>query len=100
MTVVWHVNDIKISHKDLFEVTKFDQYLSMIYRDNPKVHKKTWLPRYGFGLIRTRGVKILDNKIFKEGPRRVPRRVERDVRHSNSRPYVPNNKLRGSRVFR
>ena len=30
MTVVWHVDDIKVSQKYTFEVTKFAQYLSTI----------------------------------------------------------------------
>jgi len=31
MTVTWHVNDLKVSHKDPFEITKFATYLSSIY---------------------------------------------------------------------
>ena len=25
MTVTWHVDDLKVSHKDPFEITKFDE---------------------------------------------------------------------------
>ena len=31
MTVTWHVDDLKVSHKDPFEITKFTAYLSSIY---------------------------------------------------------------------
>ena len=31
MTVCWHVDDLKVSHKDSFEVTKFSTYLAAIY---------------------------------------------------------------------
>ena len=30
ITVVWHVDDLKVSHKGPFEVTKFVQYLPMV----------------------------------------------------------------------
>ena len=38
MPVVWHVDDVKVSHNDPFEVTKFATYLSSIYR-NKKFHR-------------------------------------------------------------
>ena len=31
MTVTWHVDDLKVSHKDPFEITKFVHYLSLNY---------------------------------------------------------------------
>ena len=31
MTVVWHVDDLKLSHFDSFETTKFAWYLDKIY---------------------------------------------------------------------
>ena len=31
MTVVWHVDDLKLSHADPWEVTKLAEYLSGIY---------------------------------------------------------------------
>ena len=34
ITVVCHVEYPKVSHKDLFEVTKFGQYLSVVYGVN------------------------------------------------------------------
>ena len=34
ITVVCHVDDQKVSHKESFEVTKFDQYLSKLYGGN------------------------------------------------------------------
>ena len=33
-SVVWHVNDLKLSHKEQFEVTNVAAYLSSIYRNN------------------------------------------------------------------
>ena len=38
MTVVWHVDDLKVSNKGPFEVTKFSQYLSTIYGGKLKLH--------------------------------------------------------------
>ena len=29
--VVWHVDDLKVSHVDIFEITKFAWYLKIIY---------------------------------------------------------------------
>ena len=37
--MVFHINDLKVSHKDPFEVTKFVQYLLIIYRNKIKVHR-------------------------------------------------------------
>ena len=31
MTVTFHVDDLKVSHKDPFEVTKFATFLSKVY---------------------------------------------------------------------
>ena len=31
MTVTWHVDDLKVSHKDPFDIIKFTTYLSSIY---------------------------------------------------------------------
>ena len=39
MTVAWHVNDLKVSHKDPFEITKFATYLSSIYGKKLSVKK-------------------------------------------------------------
>ena len=30
MTLVWHVDDLKVSHLDIFEITKFAGYISSI----------------------------------------------------------------------
>ena len=38
-TVVWHIDDPKVLHKDSFEVIKFSQYLSTIYGDKIKLHR-------------------------------------------------------------
>ena len=39
MTVVWHVDDLKISHKNPWEITKFAKYLAKIYGENITVHR-------------------------------------------------------------
>ena len=39
MKMVCHVDDLKLSHKDSFEVTKFAQYLLTIYGKKCKVHR-------------------------------------------------------------
>ena len=31
MTVMWHVDDLKVSHEDPAEITKFTNYLAVIY---------------------------------------------------------------------
>ena len=31
MMAVWHLDDLKVSHVDSFEITKFSGYLSTIY---------------------------------------------------------------------
>ena len=40
MTVVWHVDDLKVSHKGPFEVTNFSQYLLKIYRNKVRMQRK------------------------------------------------------------
>ena len=39
VAVVCHVDDIKVLHKDPFEVTKFALYLSTVYRNKLKLHR-------------------------------------------------------------
>ena len=39
MTVTWHVDDLKISHKDSREVTKFIKHFGDIYGDRMTVHR-------------------------------------------------------------
>ena len=38
MTMVWNVEDLKVSHKDPFKATKFVIYLPTIYGKKLKVH--------------------------------------------------------------
>ena len=38
MTVTWHVDDLKISHKDSLEVTKFLHHFGQIYGERMTVH--------------------------------------------------------------
>ena len=39
ITVTWHVDDLKVSHENLFEVTKFACYLQSIYGENLTVKR-------------------------------------------------------------
>ena len=39
MIVTYYVNDIKVSHQDAFEMTKFATYLSDIYGKKLTVHR-------------------------------------------------------------
>ena len=39
MTVTWHVDDLKISHKDSREVKKFIKHIGDIYGDRMTVHR-------------------------------------------------------------
>ena len=39
MTVMWHVDDLKVSHEDPAEITKFSNYLAMIYGKALTVHR-------------------------------------------------------------
>ena len=39
MTVTWHVDDLKISHKDRREVKKSIKYFGDIYGDRMTVHR-------------------------------------------------------------
>jgi hypothetical protein len=38
MTITWHVDDLKVSHIDPFQITKFCQYLASIYGNGLVVH--------------------------------------------------------------
>jgi hypothetical protein len=38
MTITWHVDDIKVSHVDPFQITKFASYLASIYGEGLVVH--------------------------------------------------------------
>ena len=39
MKIIWHVDDIKLSQKDTFEITKFVHYLSQIYGEKLTINK-------------------------------------------------------------
>ena len=41
IAVMRHVNDLKVSHTDSFEVTKLTKYLSTIYREKTNTHRGT-----------------------------------------------------------
>jgi hypothetical protein len=38
MTITWHVDDLKVSHIDPFQITKFAAYLASIYGSGLVVH--------------------------------------------------------------
>ena len=38
MKLVWHVDELKLLHKDTFEVTKFSEYWFTMYGDNQKLY--------------------------------------------------------------
>jgi hypothetical protein len=38
MTITWHVDDLKVSHVDPFQITKFSTYLAAIYDNGLVVH--------------------------------------------------------------
>jgi hypothetical protein len=39
MTITWHVNDLKVSHVDRFQIMKFAAYLATIYGNSLMVHQ-------------------------------------------------------------
>jgi hypothetical protein len=39
MTITWHVDDLKVSHIDPFQITKFGAYLATIYSNGLVVHQ-------------------------------------------------------------
>ena len=48
MTVTWHVDDLKVYHKDPYQITKFSSYISIIYGEKltvkrGKVHDYLWM---------------------------------------------------------
>ena len=47
MTVTWHVDDLKISHKESDEVTKFIRELEEVYGDKLTVHRGKVHPYLG-----------------------------------------------------
>ena len=49
MTVVWHADDLKVLHKDLFEVTRLAAYLTGIY-DDMKVNSEKLYKYLGMDL--------------------------------------------------
>jgi hypothetical protein len=39
MTITWHINDLKVSHVNPFQITKFAAYLATIYGRGLVVHR-------------------------------------------------------------
>ena len=50
MTVTWHVDDLKVSHEDPFEITKFAHFLSKIYGQKLVVHRGKYHDYLGMDL--------------------------------------------------
>ena len=88
MTVLWYVDYPKVLNKDPFEVTKFDQYLLMLYGNKLKVNRDKWLPRNEFGLFRDRDGKLFDDKIPTKDPRWFSIWGERDIDHPGGWPSI------------
>ena len=66
MTVTWHVDDLKISHKDEEELTKFILKLNGIYGNKLTVARKgSFVPRYAFRLLYTRYDTSRNDPVFK-----------------------------------
>jgi hypothetical protein len=77
MIVTWHVDDLKVSHKDSFEITKFAEYLSGIYGDKLTVHRGKIHDYLGMDLdfskkgeVRVSMIKYL-HKILEEFPETI-----------------------------
>ena len=39
MTITWHGDDLKVSHKDTFKIAKFGMWLKVKYSENMTVHR-------------------------------------------------------------
>ena len=90
--MAWHVDELKVLHKDPFEVNKFSQYLSAMYGGQLKVHggnMHDYLVIYCYYSETGVPGKSFDDKMPSEGSRRVYRRVMRNISHPRGRSYVP-----------
>ena len=102
MTVIWQINDLNVSHREPFEVTKFETILVhhiWVQTQSTKINV-SWLSGDRFVLLRTRGGESINDQILIEGPRQVSRRAEKDLCQTISISYGPNNKLIGIIVSR
>eukprot|EP00804_Cyclotella_cryptica_P021176 CCRYP_001489-RA/>CCRYP_001489-RA protein AED:0.41 eAED:0.35 QI:0/-1/0/1/-1/1/1/0/615 len=77
MTLTWHVDDLKVSHKDAFELTKFILYLARIYGDKITVNRGKYHDYLGMdldysvpGKLRVSMIKYVD-KILKDFPQAI-----------------------------
>jgi hypothetical protein len=50
MTITWHVDDLKVSHIDPYQITKFASYLASIYGENLVVHRVKVIDYLGMDL--------------------------------------------------
>ena len=77
MTVTWHVDDLKISHKDSFEVKKFLRHSGLIYGERMTVHRRKVhdYPGMDLDFSTTNTLKIgmikYINKIHKDFPKEI-----------------------------
>ena len=67
MTVIWHVDDHRVSYQDAFEISKFSTYLSGMYSNKltvyrGKVHDSLgmYLDHYEEGKVKLSMIKYLD----------------------------------------
>ena len=53
MAVIWHVGDLKVSHIDENENSKFAEWMKTIYGEKLTVHrrKNSRIFRHGYGLV-------------------------------------------------
>ena len=102
MPMLWYIYYIKVSNKDPIGSKKVCTISvhQLLVQTQVTHGKGSELSGNGFGSPRTRGDESLNYQIFSEGPRRVSRKVERNFRHTSSRPSVPNKRGIGSRLLR
>ena len=103
MTVVWHMDDLKVSHIDSFEVTKFAGYLSIIY-DGLSLHKGKMYDYLGIdldcrkqGTVKLFMIKYLDS-MLQESPEYLGMTAATPiadhfftVRNEGKKQYLPEN---------
>ena len=58
MTLMWHVDDIKVSHKNTYQITKFSSYLSSMYGDKLTVKQGNVHEYIGMYLYCSEGVSV------------------------------------------
>ena len=107
MTVTWHVDDLKVSHKDDHEITKFLLFLGKLYSDRITVNRRVVHDYLGMdldfstpGKLRVSMIKYLA-KIFKAFPEEIRTTAATpaadhlfEVRDENERKLLPEEQAR------